>query len=116
MCFEGDRTLACSAIFFCSNCVQQSDLPESLGCRLDGQGSVVCYAHAAKGVPRLYVAGNVRGGVHLAITAAAEGAEAALAMNERLLDEDHRLPRSKRTPYSPGRAKPRRRKSRASRS
>jgi thioredoxin reductase len=37
-------------------------------------------------VPGLFVAGNVRGGLHLAITAAAEGAEAAVAINEALND------------------------------
>jgi thioredoxin reductase len=39
-------------------------------------------------VPGLFVAGNVRCGLHLAITAAAEGAEAAVAINEALLDAD----------------------------
>jgi len=38
----------------------------------------------------LFVAGNVRGGVHLAITAAAEGAEAAIAINDQLLAWDRR--------------------------
>jgi thioredoxin reductase len=74
----------CAALFFPSDCNQRSSLPEALGCDFDREGSVVCKKHAATNVPGLYVAGNVRGGVHLAIMAAAEGAEAALAMNAAL--------------------------------
>lgn len=74
------------AVFFTSLLPQKSPLPQSLGCQLDHEGSVICHAHAATGVPGLYVAGNVRGGVHLAIMAAAEGAEAAIAINDALTD------------------------------
>jgi thioredoxin reductase len=75
----------CDALFFCTECQQRSSLPAELGCLFDEEGSVVCEEHAAKNVSGLYIAGNVRGGVHLAITAAAEGAETAIAMNEALL-------------------------------
>jgi thioredoxin reductase len=83
--FCGRDPIACDAIFFCTECQQRSSLPEQLGCEFDDEASVVCEGHIAKGAKGLYVAGNVRGGVHLAITAAAEGAEAALAMNDELL-------------------------------
>ncbi len=79
-------SLPCDALFFTSALPQKSPLAQSLGCQLDDGGSVVCANHAATGVPGLYVAGNVRGGVHLAIMAAAEGAEAAIAINEELSD------------------------------
>lgn len=79
-------TLPCDALFFSSSLPQKSPLAQSLGCQLDNSGSVICVKHAATGVPGLYVAGNVRGGVHLAIMAAAEGAEAAIAINEELSD------------------------------
>ncbi|WP_158277345.1 NAD(P)/FAD-dependent oxidoreductase [Opitutus sp. ER46] len=82
---NGER-IACDAVFFTSALPQRSALAENLGCEMDDGGSVVCRAHAATGVPGLYVAGNVRGGVHLAIMAAAEGAEAAIAINEELAD------------------------------
>ena len=74
----------CDALFFPTPCAQRSHLPEELGCRFDAEGSVRCDNHSARGVDGLFVAGNARGGVHLAITAAAEGAEAAILMNERL--------------------------------
>lgn len=86
--FESRAPLPCSALFFCSNVSQKSSLPERLGCEFDADGSVICKHHAARNQAGLFVAGNVRGGVHLAIVAAAEGAEAALAMNEALLEMD----------------------------
>lgn len=89
---SGER-LQCGALFFCSDCVQRSVLPKAIGCRFDRTGSIVCRGHAATGVPGLFVAGNVRGGVHLAITAAAEGAEAALAINAKLAARARRLRR-----------------------
>ena len=82
--FERRDELPCEAVFFCSECVQKSPFAENLGCRLDESGSVMCTGHAATNVPGLYVAGNVRGGVHLAIVAAAEGAEAGMAINNAL--------------------------------
>ena len=82
--FEGQEELPCDAVFFCSECIQKSPFAEHLGCRLDDGGSVICDGHAATNVPGLYVAGNVRGGVHLAIVAAAEGAAAAMAINNAL--------------------------------
>jgi thioredoxin reductase len=84
--FDGRDPLDIAAVFFCSDCVQKSTLPEKLGCSFDDQGNVRCDGSAATNVPGLFVAGNVRGGIHLAIMAAAEGAEAGIAMNNRLLD------------------------------
>lgn len=86
--FADRAPLACDAVFFCSDCIQKSPFAENLGCRLDANGSVLCNGHAATSVPGLYVAGNVRGGIHLAIVAAAEGAEAAIAINDALHDHD----------------------------
>lgn len=82
--FRDRDPLPCQALFFCSDCLQKSSLPENLGCEFDDEGNVKCNGHAATNVPGLYVAGNVRGGVHLAIVAAAEGAEAGIAINRAL--------------------------------
>ncbi|MFT3784142.1 MAG: NAD(P)/FAD-dependent oxidoreductase [Nibricoccus sp.] len=84
ICFASGKIISCDALFFCSSCTQRSELPERLGCRFDADLSVLCENHTAAGVPGLFIAGNVRGGVHLAITAAAEGAEAAIAINDAL--------------------------------
>lgn len=88
--FRDRDPIPCDALFFCSDCEQKSSLPENLGCEFDDEGSVKCNGHAATNVPGLYVAGNVRGGVHLAIVAAAEGAEAAIAINRALHEADLR--------------------------
>jgi len=83
--FEDKTTHVCRALFFVSACPQKSSLPENLGCEFDETGAVRCKGSAATNVPGLFVAGNVRCGLHLAITAAAEGAEAAVAINDALL-------------------------------
>jgi thioredoxin reductase len=88
--FRGREELPCHAVFFCAECVQKSPFAETLGCQLDESGSVICQGHAATNVPGLYVAGNVRGGVHLAIVAAAEGAAAGMAINSALHEADLR--------------------------
>lgn len=82
--FVSGDVLACRAIFFVSDCPQKSLIPQSLGCELTESGGVKCDAYAATNVPGLFVAGDVRCGLHLAIMAAAEGAEAAVAINEAL--------------------------------
>lgn len=86
--FVDGTTRDFAAVFFCSDCIQKSTLPAKLGVEFDDQGNVRCEGNAATNVPGLFVAGNVRGGIHLAIMAAAEGAEAGIAMNEFLLDRD----------------------------
>jgi thioredoxin reductase len=86
--FTDGSGLECRALFFVSPCPQKSSLPENLGCEFDETDAVKCQGSAAVNVPGLYVAGNVRCGLHLAITAAAEGAEAAVAINDALLDAD----------------------------
>jgi thioredoxin reductase len=87
--FSDGSAAKCDALFFPTPCEQRSSLPEQLGCLFCDDGSIRCTGHGATGVPGLFVAGNVRGGVHLAITAAAEGAEAAIALNRALLPGTH---------------------------
>ena len=86
--FDDRTSIDCGALFFVSPCPQKSSLPENLGCDFDESGAVRCKGNAATNVPGLFVAGNVRCGLHLAITAAAEGAEAAVAINDALLEMD----------------------------
>jgi thioredoxin reductase len=88
--FASGRERPCRALFFDAGAPQRSPIAEWLGCEIDATGAIPCDAHAATGIPGLFVAGNVRCGVHLAITAAAEGAEAAIAINDLLLEWDLR--------------------------
>lgn len=84
--FETGEPLPCGAIFFAGDDQRGSSLLDRLGCRFEHGQARHDARHAATNVPGLYVAGNARGGVHLSITAAAEGAEAAIEINEALLD------------------------------
>lgn len=84
--FERGDPLPCGAIFFDGACPQPSPLAERLGCGVNREETVGSKHHAATNVPGLYFAGNVRAGIHMAITAAAEGVEAAVQINEALLD------------------------------
>ncbi|HYE04414.1 MAG TPA: NAD(P)/FAD-dependent oxidoreductase [Planctomycetota bacterium] len=66
---------------------QREPLPPwigALGCSVAESGAIVCDQRGATGVPGLYVAGDASGGAQFAIAAAAEGARAAVAIDDRL--------------------------------
>ena len=76
------------AMFFSTKGSQHSDLPSRLGCTFTEKGAVATGEYETTNVPGLYVAGDASRLIHLAITAAAEGAQAAFAINTALLKED----------------------------
>ena len=82
--FSDDSVLACGALFFVSRQRQRSSLAASLGCQFTDSGTVDTDEHEATNVPGLYVAGDASRDVQFAIVAAAEGAEAAAAINTAL--------------------------------
>lgn len=86
--FSDGSALPCDAFFFYSRQRQRSHLAEKLGAELDDEGAVICDGHAATGIPGLYVAGNTSCGLQLAMLAAAEGTEAAYAINTALQEAD----------------------------
>lgn len=73
------------ALFFHPDQRQSCHLAEKLGCSLNG--GVVETARFQQTHARLYVAGDAARSVQLGIVAAAEGAEAAFAINSELLKE-----------------------------
>ncbi len=83
--FASGDTLARRALFFNTGQRQRSDLPAKLGCTFTPSGDVWTGAYEATNVPGLYVAGDASRLVQLVIVAAAEGAEAAFAINTALL-------------------------------
>ncbi len=85
MIFETGERLTCEAIFFNTGCRQASDLAQRLGCGFDESGGV-----DTSSAPGVYTAGDAARDVLQAIVAAAEGAEAAMAINTALLKEDLR--------------------------
>lgn len=86
--FDTGEKLPCSAMFFSTGQHQRSPLPGQLGCNFTEKGAVATGKYESTNVPGLYVAGDASREVQLVIVAAAEGAEAAFAINTALLRED----------------------------
>jgi thioredoxin reductase len=86
--FDEGPPLSRRALFVCSGHRQRSDLAEKLGCRFTSKGAVDTGACEATNVPGLYVAGDSSKDAQFVIVAAAEGAEAGMAINKALLRED----------------------------
>jgi thioredoxin reductase len=74
-------------MFFSTGQHHASDLPAKLGCNFTRKGSVHTGAYEVTNIPGLYVAGDASRLVQLAIVAAAEGAQAAFAINQALSEE-----------------------------
>jgi thioredoxin reductase len=75
-------------MFFSSGQQQACDFAAKLGCGFTRKGAVHTGAYQATNIPGLYVAGDASRLVQLAIVAAAEGAQAAFAINQALVKED----------------------------
>ena len=82
--FEGGESEACDAMFFSTSRRAGCDLPERLGCRMIEPGIVDTSRNEGTNVPNLWVAGDASRDVQFAIVAAAEGAKAAVAINQDL--------------------------------
>lgn len=76
------------ALFLCSGQRQGSHLAAKLGCRFNAKGAVATGTCEATNVPGVYVAGDASKEAQFVIVAAAEGAEAGMAINKALLKED----------------------------
>lgn len=98
--FASGPPLECSALFFNTEHVQRSNLPEKLGCAYDPDGHVVTSRKQRTPVPGLFLAGDACGNVQFVVVAAAEGATAAVAINRELQEEDRGAPQAR--PFMPG--------------
>jgi thioredoxin reductase len=86
--FATGEPLPRRAVFFTTGQTQQSDLARTLGCEINEKGTVRTGKYEATHLSGLYVAGDASRAVQWVIVAAAEGAEAAFAINTDLLKED----------------------------
>jgi thioredoxin reductase len=86
--FESGETLARRAVFFTTGQTQQSELARRLGCEINEKGTVRTGKYETTHLTGLYVAGDASRAVQWVVVAAAEGAEAAFAINTDLLAED----------------------------
>lgn len=89
--FASGPSLRRCGVFFNTTRVQSTDLAQRLGCDLfDPKGCKVDNDQQMTDVPGLYVAGDASRDVLQVVVAAAEGAQAAIAINTALLREDLR--------------------------
>ena len=88
--FENGERLARRALFFTTGQTQRSDLSIKLGCQFNEKGTVRTGKYETTHMPGLYVAGDASRDVQWVVVAAAEGAEAAFAINTALIKEDLR--------------------------
>jgi thioredoxin reductase len=86
--FTDGNFLPRSALFFSPGQYQRSPLGAKLGCEFCEDNCIQCGENAATNIPGVYAAGNASRGVQLVIAAAAEGMQAAFAINSALLDAD----------------------------
>ncbi|HET7599558.1 MAG TPA: NAD(P)/FAD-dependent oxidoreductase [Gemmatimonadales bacterium] len=82
--FHAGPPLECQALFFSTGQRQGSRLVERLGVPVTARGTVNTGKAERTEVPGLYVAGDASKDAQLVIVAAAEGAEAAIAINTAL--------------------------------
>lgn len=86
--FTSGETIELRGMFFSTGQRQGSDLPKKLGCEFTDQGCVNTGEYEITNVPGVYVAGDASRLVQFVIVAASEGAQAAVAINKELMQED----------------------------
>jgi thioredoxin reductase len=88
--FRNGDELPRRALFFTTGQFQRSKLAMDLGCEINTKGTVHTGKYETTHLPGLFVAGDASRAVQWVIVAAAEGAEAAFAINTDLAREDLR--------------------------
>jgi thioredoxin reductase len=86
--FASGEPLPRRALFFTTGQEQRSELALALGCEFNDKGTVRTGKYESTHLSGLYVAGDASRAVQWVVVAAAEGAEAAFAINTDLLRED----------------------------
>jgi thioredoxin reductase len=88
---ENGMQLDTDKVFFALGQYPADDLGAQLGCEQDEGGHLVVDDRGLTTVRNVYAAGDVTPGPQLAITAAAQGATAALAMHKSLVPAERKL-------------------------
>jgi thioredoxin reductase len=86
--FTDGSSVSRRALFFTTGQTQCSDLAKTLGCEFNEKGTVSTGKYETTHVPGLYVAGDASRDVQWVVVAAAEGAEAAYAINQDFIKEE----------------------------
>jgi thioredoxin reductase len=90
-------------VFFTIGQYPADDLGVQLGCERDDEGHVIVDKHCHTSVVNVFAAGDITPGPQLAITAAADGATAALSMHKSLVPESRKLTPREREPATTSR-------------
>ncbi len=85
---EDGRRIERSALFFNYGQKPNILLAEMLGCQVSEKGTIQTGPFETTHVPGLYVVGDASRSVQMVVVAAAEGAEAAVAVNTALLKDE----------------------------
>jgi thioredoxin reductase len=85
MCLDADK------LFFTFGQHAADDLGAQLGCERDEDGQIIVDEHYHTSVRNVFAAGDIVPGPQLAITAASDGAMAALAIHKSLVPAERRL-------------------------
>ena len=88
---ENGSQLRCQKIFFSIAQYPADDLGEQLGCERDEDGHITVDEAYHTSVRNVFAAGDIVPGPQLAITAASDGAIAALAIHKSLVPEERKL-------------------------
>ncbi|MEO5895193.1 MAG: NAD(P)/FAD-dependent oxidoreductase [Vicinamibacterales bacterium] len=88
--FRDGTSLERRALFFTTGQSQQSELAQGLGCTINEKGTVLTGKYETTHLRGLFVAGDASRAVQWVVVAAAEGAEAAFAINTDLIKDDCR--------------------------
>lgn len=83
----GGERVSCGAMFFVTGFEMQCSLVKDLKCELSRRGVVKTDKQAHTNIEGLYVAGDASIDMHFVSVAAAEGAKAAVAINQELQKE-----------------------------
>jgi thioredoxin reductase len=86
--FAGGDAVSRSALFVCNGQRQGSPLAKGLGCRFTEKGTVDTGKCEATSVSGLFVAGDASKEAQFVVVAAAEGAEAGMAIHKALMEEE----------------------------
>ena len=89
--FADGRSLGCEKVFFSIGQFPADDLGAQLGCERDEQGHIVIDDVYHTSVRNVFAAGDIVPGPQLAISAASDGAIAALAIHKSLVPASRRL-------------------------
>lgn len=84
--------LDCERIFFSLGQHPADDLGKQLRCERDEAGMIVVDDGQRTSVEHVYAAGDITPGPQLAISAAAEGSVAAIAIHKSLVPAELRMP------------------------